>query len=166
MADRRRITQWQDNFVQLSLASGAQGNDTLVGDLDQTQIRGLTLLRTLLHIWCYPTTIGGADGAQQIDLGIGVLSREAQIGGVFPDPDTPEDAPARGWVYRDQGPVFDNTAAESFYGSPLEFKADIRAMRKLDQSGTVSIIVDNNPVSGTAFTVRVRALVRCLYMFP
>ncbi len=165
MADTKRVPLWQDNLVTMSIPSGSQADESLLGDFSAQDSRGLTLVRTIIHLWAYPTTIGVVDGVQQIDAGIGTIEREAFIANVFPDPDTQGDFPGRGWVWRDEGPVFDNSAAEDFYSKPFEMKYDIRAMRKLYTSSLV-LIVDNNPVAGTAFTVRVRGLIRCLYLQP
>ncbi len=158
----RRQTDWVDTVVDLTIGSGSQANVSLVTGLAPVNLRGITLGRTLVRLTLNSATIAGAFGAQSVNAAIGVTSQEAFAAGVLPDPDVSGDKPSRGWIYRDHVGVGQNGV-----GSPVIFdmRADIRALRKLE-NGELFLIVTSDPVTGTAFTVECRGLVRALMILP
>ena len=125
-------------------------------------LRGTTIIRTLLMLDLSSTSVAGAWGQQNIDLAIGITTREAFAAGVLPDPDTNVDKPVRGWMWR-----YNKTISQNGVGGQVIFPifADIRGARKIE-NGKVFLIATNNPVVGTAFTIDVRGLIRMLVKLP
>ena len=122
-------------------------------------MRGMTLIRTIISVSAFSTTVAGAWGVQTVDIGIGVASQEAFAALVLPDPSSPVDKPPRGWIWKTNRIVSQNGAG----GQVAYFiEADIRGARKVE-NGEVYVIVDNNFVTGTSFTVTLRGLIRTLY---
>ena len=154
-----RPTDWIDTSVGVSIGNGAQGNVSLMTGVAPVNMRGMTLIRTIISLSMFSTEVAGAWGVQVISIGIGVASQEAFAAGVLPDPTTPGDKPPRGWVYRTQQSIWQNGA-----GAPVvaQINADIRGARKIE-NGELYIICDNNSVAGTTFGMRLQGLVRTLY---
>ena len=157
-----RMTDWVDTVVVLDAATGAQDFISLITGLAPVNMRGVTLVRTLVRLSLQSATVAGAWGTQNVNLAIGVASQEAFAAGTLPDPLTSGDKPPRGWVYRTAV-----TAAQNGVGGPVvsEIVADIRAARKIE-NGELFLIMNNSTALGTAFSVRVRGLVRCLFKLP
>jgi len=122
-------------------------------------MRGMTLIRTIISLGCLSTTTAGAWGAEGVHLAIGVASQEAFAAGVFPDPNVGTDKPPRGWVWRSHKVVCQNGV-----GSVVSYDvmADIRAARKIE-NGELYIIAVASNLEGTQFNVDVHGLVRTLY---
>ena len=154
-----RPTDWIDTLVILFAATGGQGFMSLMTGVAPVNMRGMTLIRTIVKLGVYSADTAGAWGVQSVDLGIGVASQEAFAAGVFPDPGTPTDKPPRGWVYRTNVQAGQNGA-----GAPVvtQLEADIRGARKIE-NGELYIVADNTAEVGTAFSIIVRGLVRTLY---
>ena len=93
---------------------------------------------------------------------MGVISQESIAASVFPDPNTATDYPVRGWLFRHRCAV----TQSSDDATPLTHCAfDIRSQRKLD-TGQYYLVVDNDPLFGTSFSVEVFGLVRTLVLLP
>ena len=93
-------------------------------------------------------------------MGIGIASQDAFAAGVFPDPDTQQDEPQRGWIWRDDYLVQDST---NTLPPILRVSFDLHSQRKIDR-GELYYVVDNNLVVGTAFNIRVKGLIRQLFL--
>ena len=158
----RRGTYWVDSRLSRTVANGGQDQVSLMGSGDLADFRGATLIRTIVRLNICSTTVAGAFGVQRASQGIGVASREAQVGGVVPDPDTADDAPARGWIWRNSRMI-----AQNGIGAVVVFDAyaDIRAARKVD-NGAVFLITENFAVTGTTFNLHVEGLIRLLFKAP
>ena len=159
-----RQSEWKDNLFDFNLASGQGNVQSLVANFTEPDKRGMTLIRTIIHIEMFSNTVAGAYGVQVVSAGIGVASQEAfAIGATaISDPQTESDKPTRGWVWRTQIAVSQN-------GTGLDLvrtiSRDIRAVRKLE-NGELFIVFDSDPGVGTAFTMSVRGLVRTLFKLP
>ena len=154
-----RMTDWIDTSVGFTIATSAQTSLSLMTGVAPVNMRGMTLIRTILTLDCFSVTTAGAWGVQILSIGIGVASQEAFAAGVFPDPNTMTDKPPRGWVYRTSRCVAQNGASAPVI---MEIRADIRGARKIE-NGELYIVVDNDPIVGTTFTARVQGLARTLY---
>ncbi len=111
----RRASDWIDSLVGLATATGGQSNVSLMSGVAPVNVRRQTLVRTLIELSLYSTTVAGVWGTQIVDIGIGITSQEAFAAGVLADPDTANDQPSRGWIYRTRRVVAQNAA-----GSPLK----------------------------------------------
>ena len=157
-----RATDWIDTLVNTTVATGAQSRTDLVSGIGAIDLRGATVIRTLLSLSFMSSSIAGAYGGQRIDLGILIASREAEAAGVVPDPGVAGDHPPRGWLYRTSRVVAQNGSGMD---PLLHVSADIRAARKVEQ-GKVILVIDNEAVSGTSFTYHVDGLIRLLIKLP
>jgi len=154
-----RQVDWQDTQVSEAVVSGAQGSVRVDGSVTDVVARRMTAIRTIISLDVFSTTVAGAYGVQEIALGLGVISREAFAAGVFPDPVEATDKPTRGWLWRTHQAVSQNGT-----GSPVVSRivGDFRGARKLD-AGILILIVNNTPLTGTAFPILLRGLVRVLF---
>ena len=155
-----RPTDWIDTIVNLSSTSGGQDQMSLMTGVAPVNMRGMTLIRTIVRLHLASTTVAGAWGTMHNMLAIGVASQEAFAASVLPDPQVATDKPPRGWILRTSVAVDQNGGA----GLPITstLAADIRSGRKVE-NGEVFLIQRNDFIAGTAFTVRVFGLIRCLY---
>ena len=153
-----RPTDWIDTHVTLSINSGAQGLQSLMTGVAPVNMRGMTLIRTIISLGMFSTTVAGAWGLQDINIAIGVASQEAFAAAVVPDPSA-ADKPPRGWVWRSYAAVSQNGS-----GAPVvaTLVADIRGARKIE-NGELYIVADSGAAGGTAFTTDINGLVRTLY---
>jgi len=158
----KRATDWIDSLLSASIASGAQSLLSLMTGVAPVNVRRQTLVRTLVMLSFQSESVAGAWGTQTLDVGIGITSQEAFAAGVVADPNSANDQPSRGWIYRTRKVVAQNGA-----GSPVMFDvtADIRSQRKLDD-GECFLVVNNSAALGTAFSVRMSTLVRQLWLLP
>ena len=154
-----RPTDWIDTRVAFQVAQAAQGLQSLMTGVAPVNMRGMTLIRTIISLGVFSTTTAGAWGVQAVDFGIGVASQEAFAAGVVPDPDVPTDKPPRGWVWRTAKNVAQNGSSTEVV---THLMADIRGARKIE-NGELYIAVDNNNVQGTSFEIDVQGLIRTLY---
>jgi len=161
--NRRRLA-WADDFVNVSIVSGGTGllsvlNATLP-TADQTNS---TLVRSIICLNVAPVSASGVDeNAQLIHVGIGVASTPAvgQGGAAVADPSAAGEEPLFGWVWRCRYWIRETEGQQV---PSLLITEDIRASRKIE-SGQPYIRAENDPGSGTPFTVRVVGLIRTLYM--
>ncbi len=157
-----RMTDWMDTLVDLTPAPGGQDSVSLLTGLSIADMRGATLIRTIIRLAVGSTTVAGAWGTERLDLAIGIISKEAFAAGAFPDPNVSTDKPPRGWVWRTSVMATQNGA-----GARLEtvLEGDIRGARKIE-GGELFIIGQTTNLLGTAFTPTVIGLVRVLYKLP
>ncbi len=154
-----RPTDWIDTLVSLNPTTGGQDFQSLMTGVAPVNMRGMTVIRTIISLGMISTTTAGAWGAQRMDVAIGIASQEAFAAGVLSDPQTGTDKPPRGWVWRTSKVVTQNGV-----GSVVvhDLMADIRGARKVE-NGELYIIANNLALEGTAFNVDVHGLVRTLY---
>ncbi len=156
MPNRRR--QWQDQIINAAVADGAQGFQVLLdGDIDDT--KGMTLVRMVIGLNVIPVTFAGDSvDAQRVSLGIGTMSQEAISALTFPDPEIEGDHPLTGWMWRAQYIVL-----ETPFNPGARVDLDLRSQRKV-MYGAPTLVILNDPQQGTAFTIRVSGLIRCMYL--
>ncbi len=157
-----RPTDWVDTLIEDTTATQTTSPPiSLLGGLTLADMRGLTLIRTIIRLSLSPITTAGAWGVANVTIGIGVTSRDAfGIGAAaVPDPGIATDTPPRGWVYRTAVGVSQNGV-----GTEIIFpvRDDVRGARKTDQ-GELFLRFNNNPTDGQAFGVELHGLVRCLF---
>jgi len=156
----RRRRQWIDTVVDEDMATTVTNAKQLIPAGFSDETKGLTIVRLILGLDLHgliPTTTGNNRG--MLSAGIGILSDEAVAGGAaIPLPGNEVQEPVTGWLWRQQYQVMEN-----FTGGLPRIELDLRAMRKL-MYGSPQLILTNTPVSGTAFTLTVRGIVRMLVL--
>ena len=155
-----RATDWVDTRLNLEVPTDNQTIGSLVTGLAPLNLRGMTVIRTIIHIGMFSNSVAGAWGVQIVDLAIGIASQDAFAAGVVPDPKAAADKPPRGWMWRTEAVVSQNGT-----GTPVVtyIDADIRGARKVE-NGEVYLVVDNTGSGqGTTFQVNVRGIIRQLY---
>ncbi len=153
-----RPTDWVDTVLNTSVASGSQGVQSIMTGLTPADLRGCTLIRTLISLQAHSTAVAGAWGIQQLHVGIGIGSQDAVALSAVPDPAISSEKPARGWIYRTTKGVTQNGVGTRIM---TEWTADVRGARKVE-NGEIYIVFDNTVVRGTAFTVGLAGLIRLL----
>ena len=157
-----RPTDWIDTRISIAPNSGGQANTSLVSGFTGIDLRGVTVVRTIIRLSLFSTTVAGAWGVQTVDLAMGIVSRESFTASVLPDPSSDSEKPPLGWMWRTRVAVSQNGVGSSVLS---EVVADIRAARMI-QNGEVFLVADNTAARGTAFAVDVRGLVRLLTKLP
>jgi len=156
----RRRRAWADTRKAgvLIVASGNITDDLLLG-LAAAETK--TVTRILLDLWfILPVNNSFADRENVVDIGIGVVSREAFDLGTLPDPGTVADYPQQGWLYLATQVVSRAADATGVIWQHAHFKADIRGQRKVDRGVLFSTLENVGVVGADAVTVygRIRAL--------
>ena len=159
-----RRTTWVDTLLDVDISGGAASLSTLLGGLTQIQTRGMTIVRTLVHIEFRKTAGTGVAGVMAVDVGIGVASADAFAAGVASVPDVTDPAaePPRGWIYRSRVSMVDDSTQ---YPADRVMDADIRGKRRLD-AGTLYLVVEGNTVFGSGFVINVGGIIRTLLLLP
>jgi len=158
-----RATDWQDTPLgPADFGGGLSTNVDLSGGLTAADLRGSTIIRTIVSISLSSATVSGAWGTGVAFVGIGVASRDAFAATALPDPRTGGDEPPRGWIYRTAKGVSQNGVGTQVI---FEVNADIRGARKLD-NGVPYLIIDYDATDGTAFDLVVRGMIRLLIKLP
>ena len=163
-----RRTTWIDTLMDLVVVSGGQEVLTLSSQLSALQTRGRTIVRMIMCYSLCPNNFGVVDGIMRVDVGVGMFDQEAFAVESLPDPDTRDDQPGNGWMYRCQHLVLDrdDIAGQSLYQTRIvEVNRDLRAMRKVD-GREPGIIFDSNIFQGVGFTVQISGIVRLLMLEP
>jgi len=158
----RRATDWVDTRLGLTIPVSGQFLSSLLSGLTQEELRGATIVRTILTLGVCSETVAGAWGNMVIDLAIGIVSREAFAAGVVPDPVVDRDTPARGWMWRTQRVISQNGVGGQVV---FDVTADIRGARKVE-NGNVFIVANSSVLDGTTFVMTVRGMVRLLMKLP
>ena len=160
---RRRM--WIDTVMNHTIAAGSTAlTVVLTRGISDNDLKGMTLVRVLLQLTYFPANLLDDTGVQRLAAGIGVSGQEAiQASSVsILSPQEEDEFPSSGWLYRNIVPVL----ADATPGFPVPIiDKDIRAQRKL-MYGAPWIRFVNLNQQGTAFSVRVDGVIRCLYLLP
>ena len=166
MTTPRRQRFWCDTLLNVQLGSGAQSTpiDPLI-DLEVSQTRKATIVRTLIDILIYPDgMVNGVSGAVTVDFGLGIASAEAAAANVHADPETQAEYPMKGWLFRTRRVVAnqqDSGTAEMW--SFPRIHEDLRSQRVVDR-GEAFLVMTSLVSSGTGFTVRIAGIIRTLVL--
>ena len=160
----RRSTIWVDTIDTITMASGISGSKlSLLNNLDADARRGATLTRMIMCYSFFPTIIANESGDQMLDIGVGVASKEAFDAGALSEPESEQEHPMTGWVYRCRHVA--GNRADLGYNGRIDVQRDIRAQRKLD-TGDLFMVTSNTALSGTASSMRMVFIIRCLLKLP
>ena len=159
MARRRSI--WSDTIVNETTADDTQDSADLLVEYQEDESKGMTLVRLIISLNLYPNAfVGNSLNAALMSMGIGIFSREMVDLGDFPEPGVANNIPQTGWMWRDQYVVSENPQP-----SLVRISLDIRSQRKL-MYGLPFLVIDNEDATGMGFTMRVRGVIRALYLLP
>ena len=128
-------------------------------------MKGMTLVRILIQLSLYPSDVLDDAGVQRLAIGIGLAGQEAiqQSGSAIPNPETEDEFPPSGWLYRVVHPVI----ADPTPGFPTPvLDKDLRAQRKLMYGAPFVRFVNINEQGATPFSVNIQGVIRCLYLLP
>ena len=165
MTTQRRKMFWVDRLLNQDVASDGEVHlDLITGESIAGVLTDLTLIRTILCLDIHYSLHDAGEGYQNWNMGIFVQSREAAAANIAPDPNVAADHPQAGWVFRCGG-VIHGFAADQPAAAVRTVERDIRAMRKLNR-GVLSMILNNDPATGVASSIRFTGIVRCLYKMP
>ena len=84
-----RQTRWIDTVVDQNAANGANAALSLLGGVGPVDTRGVTIIRTMVRLAFRSTSVAGAWGTQDVNIGIGIASQAAFAIGITALP-TPE----------------------------------------------------------------------------
>ena len=161
-ARRRRL--WETLGHAATIANGAQTFVDLLQNIPDTEQMGLTVTRLLFDMWFTPDVGTGADGAQMVDVGIGLVSEEAFNAGILPDPNQNADQPVTGWLFKARTVVQVMVSPDAVLGGHMQ--VDLRAQRKMGQRAKLVLIMNNTAVVSTSFNVRNTGMTRVLCLLP
>ena len=163
---QRRGTAWDDQIILGTTITNAATTTALLlaENVADPEKRGCTVVRVIPHLYIMPATVGVVSGVQAVSLGIGLVSDDAFAAGVFPEPNSDDDFPVSGWMYRDTFAVKDETLATGPI-PPIELYRDLRVQRKLDRS-SMCLMMINQGIEGSTFNVMLIGVVRVLYKLP
>ena len=159
-----RKTQWVDSLFDFTIANAGQDVRSLLSTLIGNDTQGMTLVRTIIELSLGPINWTGAFGTQALDMGIGMSAQEAFLAGTLPDPSTSTEFPQNGWVIRTRKGCLNPGSVSAGY-ELQKIQMDLRSQRRIDD-GELYMIMDNFPGLGTAFSIQVTGIVRCLFKLP
>ena len=158
----KRRTRWIDSLIGQTVVSGSQDVIELFQSAGEVDVDGWTVTRVIGKLWLVSSTLAGAFGAQRLDFGLGMISREAVGAGAFPDPNAEADRPASGWMHRDRCLAFQNGVGTGMF-TVCQF--DTRSQR-IVRGNILHLVINNSTLVGTAFNVSVNGLIRVLVLLP
>jgi len=163
MTSQRRRMAWADTRLTTTMGSAS---GTLTADLliNAPSVDTLTVNRILVDLRVFASAVGDVEQMQVIDMGIGVCSTEAfSIGTTaLPAPFNDDEYPPRGWLYVATKPYLQaRPTNEGIWRQDAVFKADLRAMRKIDK-GVLFLFMRNLNFQGTDGAVTVVGRIRAL----
>ena len=161
MPGRRRA--WADvRYGGTILASDGFLKDDLLEEMPDTDVK--TVVRIIFDLWVMVNSSEESEGENVVDLVIGVTSQEAFIAETLPDPNAVGDYPMGGWLYAGARPVSVwHPASGMVVPVNAHFKADLRAMRKVDR-GVLFAYWDNLGVQGITNPLRIYGRIRSLVL--
>ena len=164
----RRSRAWADQLYSNLLTDGGELTITdLLTGLDAVETK--TVVRLILAMTISIPALSENEGAQIIDVGVGVVSADAFAAGstALPNPQTESDVPTQGWLYRTRGIVSQalptGGTPTAMWRETMTVNVDIRSGRKVDR-GILYMRVLNSPQEGTAQSVRLTGISRCLVL--
>ena len=157
-------TLWIDTILDFQVATGAQGNISLMTGVSATQTRfdRMTLLRTILGFDIANTVHDSGEGSQSVSLGVGITSQEAFAAGTLPDPEVSGDFPRLGWIWRARYRIW-GFAADQPAVFTRRVDLDLRSQRKLE-NGEAYLIVSNVANEGSTALIEVTGMLRQLWL--
>ena len=161
----RRLTDWQDTDVNVTLADGGTDLVSLNGALSVVETRGATVTRLLIALNMFEAALNQGKAVQRVYWGIGVAAQEAFVLGTtaIPDPNVPTDKPRLDWLAKGMIIVASGSTATDRPVPIYTRELDIRSSRKIE-NGELYLTFNNDNLLGFAFAVEVIGLVRALFI--
>lgn len=166
MVSRRRVA-WCDFLLDFGIADAAVRLDDLLVNAPVSDT--ITVTRIIGDFWGLPAPTSENESLLTMDVGIGVINREAfdlGTGVGIPNPTAEDSTPPRGWLYAARQPVFLSIPGGATAGGhgmvAAHFKFDLRGQRKVDK-GVLFMWMEQNFFEGGAQTVNVNGRIRVLF---
>ena len=161
----RRKTAWDDQILAANgIAVTSRVSIPLVEDVADPEKRGCTIVRIIVGLDLWPLAPAIANGSVNATIGIAIVSDDSFVANAMPDPEAQDDYPVSGWLYRARYRIVDTTTGGEGQTN-VRVDRDLKVMRKIDRS-TVVMIIHNEALEGTSFTMAFSGLVRVLYKLP
>ena len=129
---QQRRRAWADELYDELINSGSEMViRNLLGNLQAADTK--TSVRLILQMTIWFAALSENEGAQVIDVGVGVVSSDAFTSGsvALPNPATETDVPTLGWVYRTRGVVSQSLPTggtpTAMWRQDMHVSVDIRA---------------------------------------
>jgi len=154
---------WVDLPQSTQIATGAKSEvDLLVGLTANESRSGITVMRIIL-MWALAALVhDSGEGSQIVTMGIGIASQEAFAAGALADPETTDDFPTGGWLFRGRARTIAFAADQpAFYERVVE--RDLRAKRRLN-NGVLYQSITNTADQGSTHVVQVAGMTRVLLL--
>ena len=162
----RRRTAWIDTKLNFAIPIAGEDIKSLLSTTIPTETRGYTLTRMIGRIDVCVADATAAFAIQSATMGIAVVSQEAFLAGVVPDPQTDTEFPVDPWVWKTRLITKSwNNGTSIRDGELATIEFDIRSQRKIHQSELV-LITQNESMRGTATEIEVNGLIRSLFLLP
>ena len=157
-----RPLAWSDTIMNIALVdSVAMTAVNLLANMTASDT--ITTMRIVGRLrLCRDNLATDVENVTHGAFGIGVAALEAFTANVLPDPEAQEDAPARGWLWRDCAiGCYAKQANQSPALDFPEYRFDIRSSRKVDR-GVLYFNGRQSFIGGVAQTWRINGLIRVL----
>ena len=157
----RRRRAWDDTrFAGATIAESATLKRDLLADLAASETK--TVTRIIGTLQFYATPPNDVDYHNVLEIGIGVVSKEAFDLETLPDVNTETDYPQQGWLYVATRPAYQVAAGTlGIMRQDAIFSFDIRAQRKVDR-GVLFMLIENTGISPGGSTMSIVGRVRAL----
>ena len=152
----RRAVEWFDTNVNSGVVPGSQFQDDLTRNVVNDEKKGMTLVRTLIHIEMLAITAGFGS---IVALGIVAITRDAFGAVSIPNPSDELDKP--GWLWRINATgVY--TAVVSDRSSTTVVDLDLKMQRKLRGEEDLLVLVGEVAAGGVS-TINFDGYIRMLF---
>ena len=153
----KRAAVWQDTQINETMVNVSTVVDNLDVNIPQSIKKGLTLVRTIIDLYCVAT--GTGTGAL-VHAGIFMAHGDAVAASALADPLT--DSEQAGYIWRWQGNVFTSVVNDSSQMTHLVY--DLKSKRKFPSEDHELVFMMQASVS--AISVNCDGLIRQLWLKP
>ncbi len=147
-------------MINQNVDSGTPAIIDLTGQLNLDEKRGVTVDRLIIDMVSVDIAFDGVEALSQMDIGIGVGEDDAFNVNALPDPNSRDDRPAMGWMWRTR--VMQVTGAT--WVKRAVFRGDMKSSRKLN-GGVLYLHGIQGDIIATA-TNRLIGIIRTHYLLP
>ena len=165
MPNSRRPVAWCDFLMNFTSVATTVNLDNLL--VNQPASDTITVTRILGDFIALPSPTQEVESAVTVDVGIGVINKEAfdlGTGVGIPNPTVEDSYPPRGWLYVARKPVMltvpGGGSPAGIFVQPAHFKFDLRGQRKVDKGVLFMWIEQNNDIA--SMTLRFNGRIRVL----
>ncbi len=157
----RRRRAWADTrFAGSNLAASGTNKTDLLADLSPTETK--TVTRLVGHLHLFATVTSEIEYEIAVDVGVGVVSKEAFDLETLPDAFVTSDYPQQGWVYVANRACYQSLSGGGVWRADAIFDFDIRSQRKVDRGVLFMVISNTTVLTGATIDIHGRVRALCL----